>query len=621
MRRITFLLLLVPLFSATILFADEKPEDTTDKNPSYQITITADRLEESVTQTSDSVSVITRDEIETHQWHYVLDALRQVPGVSIVQSGSPGKVTSLFLRGAGSAQVLVFIDGIPINNPYFGGISFEDLTTDNVERIEVLKGPQSPLYGSDSIGGVIQIISRKGQQGNQIHAGFEAGSFQTFREKAGISGAQDAFDYALTFSRQDSDGQTSNDAFNENVISGRGGIRLSDRTNLSFTGQMYDSEIGIPFHFVFDPILFATVIEASPLQRGTSNLALIGTGLQHTSGAYLNLNASFAYTRRDFHSEDPGTFFAASDNKSDVFQLTLQNDFQLGAGNTLSAGYEYEHQKIEAQDSSNGSYPLKSVDDNALFVQDKLESGPWILTAGVRWDHYNTFGDTTNPRVSVAYKLQEEWKVRGSYGRGFRAPSAGDLGLPFFGNPDLKPEQSESWEVGTDYYHHNSDFSASYFHNAYDDLITFDPATFIAGNVANAKAQGLELAYSTSYGNWRFGAGYMFLDTEDEATGLQLPRRPKHSGSFQVAYKTSRWEASLNLNSIGDRLESDFLAFPPADVFNPGYTKLDLAGRYELLSWLKLKGRIENLTDAEYEEVLFYKAPGIGFYGGFDVEW
>ena len=614
-KHITKILMLVSMLLPFAGWADDE-----DKKIDYQLTVTGDRLEEPANDKSDSIAVITEEQIRENQWNYVLDAIRTIPGVDVVQSGSPGKVTSVFLRGAGSAQVLVLIDGVPVNNPYFGGVNFEDLTTDNVERIEVLKGPQSPLYGSDSIGGVIQIFTRKGKGETAFRTGFEGGSFQTFREKAGLTGQQGKADYSVAFSRQDSQGQFDNDEFSENIFSARSGYRWSEHTELTFTGNVFDSTTGVPFHTVFDPVTFQPTLQASPLQQQESNLGVLSAGMKHESGPYLNLSTQFAYTRRTFSFVDPGSFFADSTNDSDIYQLTFQNDFQIQDNNTLTAGYEYEHQKIDAQDNLNGVYPLKSVDDNAVFLQNKFENSQWILTAGFRFDHYNTFGDTFNPRISAAYRFTQSSKVRGSYGEGFRAPSAGDLGLPFYGNPDLKPEKSRSWEVGFDQnWANHVTFSASWFHNDYDDLITFDPNTFIAGNVAKAKAQGLEISGSCYRQGWEFGGGYTYLDTEDKTTGLPLPRRPKHSASFQVGYRTNQWGAKLNLTAVGERFENDFLTSPSQNVFNPGYGKLDVAVHYQILPSLRLKGRIENLLDKKYEEVLHYPALSRGFYGG--IEW
>jgi vitamin B12 transporter len=616
---LTQIVFICVLLVASVVWAQEQEEDQTQPIE-YQMTVSGDRLEETTAEKTDSIVVITREQIELNQWNYVLDAVRSVPGVSVVQSGSPGKVTSLFLRGAGAAQVLVLLDGVPINNPYFGGVNFEDLTTDNVERIEVLKGPQSPLYGSDSIGGVIQIITRQGEGDTSIRTSFEGGSFDTFRERASLHGAQSAIDYSLSFSRQDAEGQFNNDEFSENIFSGRAGYKWSDNTRADFTVNVFDSQTGIPFHTIFDFATFLPALEASPLQNQESNLAVFSAGIKHGGGPLLNLRTQFAYTRRTFSFQDPGSFFADSTNDSDIFQLTVQNDLQWNEQNTLSGGYEFEHQNINAQDNLNGEYPLKSVDDHALFLQNKFETQSWILTAGFRYDHYNTFGDTFNPRVSAAYRWNRDTKVRASYGEGFRAPSAGDLGLPFYGNPNLKPEKSRSWEVGFDRSWNNGVLiSASWFHNDYDELITFDPNTLVAGNVAEASAHGLELYVAFSYARWQIGAGYTYLDTEDEVAQLPLFRRPKHSGSFQLGYDTAKWGASLHLTAVGEKFENDFLTFPVQNVFNPGYGKLDLAAHYQLFESLRLKGRIENLLDKEYEEALHFPALPRGFYGG--IEW
>lgn len=187
------ILLLWFLLSTVCVFAQDREAESLrdlslEELINVRITVTGDRLEESVAEKSDAITIITKEEIEAHQWRFVNDALRHVPGLTLVQSGSPGKVTSVFLRGAAASQVMVLIDGIPINNPYAGGVNFEDLTTDNIERIEVLRGPQSPLYGSDSIAGVIQIITRKGASTDSFEASFEGGSFSTLREKAALHG-------------------------------------------------------------------------------------------------------------------------------------------------------------------------------------------------------------------------------------------------------------------------------------------------------------------------------------------------------------------------------------------------------------------------------------------------
>lgn len=602
--RFPFLFLTI-LLSAGFVRAQNADQPAPD-NPTYQVTVTADRLEESVTDKTDSITIITRDEIEAHQWNYVIDALRATPGITILQSGSPGKVTSTFLRGASATQMLVLLDGVPVNNPYFGGIDLENLTTDNVERIEVLKGPQSPLYGSDSMAGVIQIFTRRGQGPMSLHTAFEGGSFQTYRESVGMLGAKDRLDYSLDYSRHDTNGQTDNDEFRQNVFTAQTGYRWTDNTRIKAVSRVYDSHTGIPVDAFFQP---------TPLQNQNSSLWLFSGGVEHHAGDFVNLNAVVSYNKRNYHIEDPQSVFVPlTESESGDTEFNLQNDFRI-VGSTLSAGYEFEHQAIQGRDI-NGTFLDQTIQNHALFVQDKMEAGKLIVAAGVRWDRFNTFGNTVNPRISAAYKIAADSKLRASFGTAFRAPSAGDLYYPFYGNPDLKPEKSQSWEVGFDQYWRGAQFSASWFRNNYDDLITFDPLTFLAGNVAKAKTQGLELAGSYSVEAWKFSADYTYLDAKDEIADRRLYRRPKHTANLTAEYRASRWGAAVSLLAMGNRLETDYRPFPSVDVLNPGFATLSLAAQYQLTEALQLKGRLENLTDKQYEQILGYPSPGIGFYGG-----
>lgn len=612
MRRLfIFSLLYTFLTLSSVCFAqDEQQPADPDQEIEYEISVTADRLEEPVKEKTDSVTIITREDIEQQQWRYVVDALREVPGLTVVRSGSPGKTTSLFLRGGNSEQVLVLIDGVQINDPFFGGVAIEEVTTDNVERIEIVRGPQSPLYGSDAMSGTINIISRKGEVGTQASASFEGGSFETFREKAGILGSSGRASYSLAYSRQDSQGQFENDEFRQNNFSGNTNFAFSDTTELSVNARVHDSHTGIPFSF-------ADVV--SPLRNQDTQLTVIGTSLRHSEGEFVNLKTHFSFTHFDFLFDDPDdVFFGFSEHTSRTFQAGLQNDFQVSENDTVTVGYEFEQQGIDAHDN-NGPIPdLNDFDTtiHAIYAQNKWESARWILTAGLRFDHHNTFGDTVNPRISVAYRPENDWKIRASFGTAFRAPTAGDLAFPFFGNPDLDPEESKSWELGVDHYwNETAVFSVSYFRNDYENLISFDE-NFVAANVAEAKSQGLELSGSARHDHWNFTASYTFLDTEDEIENHQLFRRPRHSGSVRVGYETGKWGASFHVLAVGERLEQDFSTFPAENVLNPGYAKVDLAGNYRVNSWLKLHGRIENLLDKEYSEALTFPALGIGAYGG-----
>ena len=554
LRRLFFTTFSLSFFLLFGSFLSAEQDETDDIE--YSVTVTADRLEEPLKEKSDSVTVIDREEIERHQWRYVSDALRDVAGIAIVQSGSAGKTTSAFIRGANSDQVLVLVDGIKTNDPYFGGISLQSLTSDNIERIEIVRGPQSTLYGSDSIGGVINIITRKGRGGIHPHLEMEAGAFQTFREKAGISGGTERVDYSLAFSRQDSEGQFDNDEFRENSVSGKGTIRLSTPTELSFTGRFHDSHVGIPFNALYLP---------SSLRNQDDRLAVFGTSLSHSTGKLLNATTRFSLSNNESTFEDPEDAFPFSTHNSDVLHAAFQNDFVLTSQNVLSAGFEFEHQSIDASDQNGSITDLNDYrsDIASVYIQNKFESNQWILTAGVRSDHYNTFGNTVNPRISAAYLPNTKWKIRGNFATGFRAPTAGDQFYPFYGNPELQPEESKSWEVGFDHSPaDNLSVSAVWFHNTFTNLITFDPNTFLAANIAEATTKGLEITGSYTPGAWSVLVAYTYLDSRDDVENHRLFRRPTHTGSIRLSYDTNRWGSSVRVLGVGDRLEADFGVFP-----------------------------------------------------------
>jgi vitamin B12 transporter len=601
------------LIACAVVSSAQEDEQTNENNPEiqYDISVTADRLEESLKEKTDSITIITREDIERQQWRYVTDALREVAGLAVVQTGSAGKTASLFLRGGNSEQVLVMINGVQINDPFFGGVDIQNVTTDNVERIEVVRGPQSPLYGSDSIAGVINIITRSGTPDTRITASFEGGSFETFREIAGITGTSKGATYSLNYSRQDSQGQFENDEFDQNSFSGNVAFAFNEQTGLDAIVQVHDAHVGIPFNSTNEP---------APLRNQDTLMTVIGTSLKHMDGEYLNLTGRVSFTFLDFVFADPNDpFLTLNEHDSVTFQAGFQNDFQLSVEDTVTIGYEFEHQGLDAGDSFGAIPDLDAYDTtvHAVYAQNKWEGKRWILTAGFRFDHHTTFGSTWNPRISVAYKPNADWKIRGSFGTGFRAPTAGDLFFPFYGNPDLEPEKSDSWEFGIDHFwNEHALLSVSVFRNDYEDLITFDPNTFIAGNVAAAVSQGVELSQSFEYGNWDLAASYTYLDTQDEIEDHQLLRRPRHSGSARIGYQQEKWGASFRILGIGERLEADFSVFPTQNVFNPGYVKADLAAHYRLNSWMKVNGRIENLFDDEYSEVLTFPAPGIAAYAG-----
>ena len=595
------------------------------EEPKYRATVvvTADRLQEPLEEVTDSVTVITRQQIEEKQASNVADLLREVPGLDIVRSGSPGKVTSVFLRGSDSDQVLIQIDGVTVNDPVFGGFDLGQLSTDNLERIEILRGPQSPLYGSDAIAGVINILTRKGAGPTRLEGSAEGGNYGTFRGNGSVSGSAGPAYYSCSASRFMTDGlssvrtfertiETNNDDFEQTVFSGRAGYQSAERQS-DVSLRYSDGSFGVPI----------SADLPTPLRGGTSTTLTLSASHRERLADGWHASATVAYADREDRAHDPEdpfgfTFF---DVFSNTWKVNLQSDAEIAGGQLLSVGYEFEQADGREQDSF--SQLDGTITTQAFFAQDKLSWGRLLMTAGVRYDHNSHFGSDTNPRISAAYDLGAGARLRGSIGTGFRAPLLGELLPPFFGNGDLQPEESTSFDLGyeQEFASRGARLGATYFQNNFDNLIDFDTGTFRFQNVAQARTRGLEL-----YGQLRLHAGthlsanYTYLEARNQTSDQRLLRRPTHRGNIYLHQDLTRaLSLGLNANLVGARLDDDFRADHPGREVNPGYVKVDLLLDYLWSPQLSFYGRVENLFGRDYQEALGFDTLGLAARVGLRV--
>jgi len=573
---------------------------------SETVVVTADRLPEPLDDTTDSVSVITAADLERAQVTTVADALRDLAGLSVIRSGSAGHNTSVFVRGANSTQLLVLVDGVEIDDPFFGGVDFGALSTAGVERIEIVRGAQSPLYGSAAMSGVINIITApadpaKGLAGT-VRA--EGGSLATNNESVQLSGGSETLQWKAGGAHYDTAGQLRNDDFRNVQLNGNLLWSLGTGSTLRLHGFGSDAHVGIPFngstrtlHRDFD----------AQLGAGGVNYVRHGSDL-------LSLEAGVSVTHRKngFHDpEDP--FGTSSSHDSTLWKATVQNSMRFDA-HTVTVGVEEKHEDVTA--SSNEQPALdETLRTTAVYAQDKLDLGRLRLTGGARIDHHSRFGNHASPRLSASYQLSDAFRIRAAAGQAFRSPSAGELAYPFYGNPGLGPETSRSYEAGVDLAVARASVSLTGFSTSYRDLITFDPATFVAANIARATIRGAELTAGMSLTpEWRLEGSYTHLLTRDEGTDLPLYRRPRNAGSLALSYATELWSVSGNMNAIGRRFETDYRIF--MDRYHSGYATVDVAGAYRLWPSLQLTARAENLLDREYEEAFEFPATGRTFYAG-----
>jgi vitamin B12 transporter len=573
------------------------------------VIVTATRIPTPPEDVGSAVTVISRDQIEESQARSVTELLRDVPGVSVVQSGRPGGQTSVFLRGVNSNQTLFMIDGARINNPLNGLVTLANLTPDQIERIEIVRGPQSTLYGADAIGGVINIITRKGTGKPTGSISLEGGSHNLFRQSADVSGAYSNLDYAVSLSHLDTDNVFRNDDFENLTVSSSVGYRVLDNLKLDATVRYTKAETGVPGAIIGG-------VPSSLTERLLDETLFVRVGMDFTPFEFWRQSLFVAETHEELL--DRGDPAVRSDSLTDVVQVGWQNTFPLADWNTLIAGLDWYYNR--GHFAGFGSVFDANVDNTAAFVQDQVTLWKRLsLTGGGRFDHHSQFGDKFTYRFAGALRVTDTTRLKASAGTGFKAPTLNDLFFPGFSNPALKPEESFGWDAGfeQDICGGRATLGARYFENSIDNLIAFPPPTFLPANVERARTQGLELTLlARPLTNLTLWANYTWLiAAKNLSTGADLLRRPEHTGSVGASYRfLKRFALHTDATLVGPRDDLDPVTF--ATVRNASYIKWDAALTVDITKHLQLFGRVENLLDDQFEEAKGFPALGRVFYAG-----
>lgn len=622
--------------------------------PLEEVVVTATRTPVPREKVAQSVTVIDRKVIEQSGARDVLELLRRVPGLSVSRAGSRGGTATLFPRGGESDFNLVLIDGVKVNEAG-GFFDFSRLTTENVERIEILRGPQSALYGSEAMGSVIQVFTRRGKGPPRVEGSALGGSFGTFEEGVSLTLGEGPFGLSVSGGRVDSEGILPlNNDFRQTVASARldatagevGEFQLSTRyTRGRFhfpTGSAGDR---------FDP--------PDPRQLTDQKLLVLSPRAEVTWVPWWRhvLQLGFTHQERLFRDpEDPGVDFL--DFRSETKERRLSADYSShielpklsGWAGLLTLGGAIEDEAFDQRTRLvlGGTLSTARTErvrtNRAAYGQVQVNFlERFFLTPGVRFDDNTTFGFETSPRVSGAFIFPgSETKLRATYAKGIKAPAFLELfGLgTLVGNPDLKPERSEGWEVGIDQPLFGRRFlaEATFFHNRFTNLIAFvgGPGPNFQ-NIQSARSLGVELSSTLSPGfGLSFIGSYTFTKTEvlDDGgvggtafpKGQDLLRRPRHKGSLEIGYEGRGIQTRLSLLVVGEAIDRDFSSFPERRVTLPGYQRLDLGFSYELPeNWMGRRGirillRGENLLDQDYEEAFGFSSPGVSLLAGFKVD-
>jgi len=617
--------MLPPVVFPMVLAAQQRT-DTVTLAP---VVVTATRLPARADALPTSVTVISGAQLRADGIRTVAEALRIVPGAAVVTTGPWGGQASLFLRGGESDYVKVLIDGVPQNAPG-GSYDFANLTTDNVERIEVVRGPTSVLYGSDAVTGVVQIFTRDGRGAPRAAVAFGGGTYATNAVEVTASGGDDRAGYAIGLSRFASDGiyRFNNDYRNE-VLSGRLRLKPDARTDAAMSVRYGDALYHFPTDGSGDPVSN----NQHQLDRGPS----VGLELGHAfsdnvegrvTGTWHRDNTQYAIAPNG--PSDTTTFPFSSSDWVTRAGLDGRANLRLSGGHVVTVGGAFEHETMQGT-TLNGS---RSRDDGAAYLQlvTDLER-PFSVTLGARLDDNQRFGTYATYRVGLSFRVHGGTRAIASIGTGFKEPNFFENYATGFvrGNPDLQPEHSFTWEAGLEHHIPGTAVTAraTYFNQRFRDLIDYNGSGSVRYNYLNvpgADARGLEIAAEAPLGRAvRVTAGYTFLDTRVTKggadtgstalflTGQPLLRRPWHSATLALSYRLGR-RGSMTLTALytGRRPDVDYRTFRRDTL--PSYTRVDLAGQLDLLRpqggapGLAVVGKVENLFDAPYQEVTNFPA-------------
>jgi vitamin B12 transporter len=593
-----------------------------------EVVVTATRIPTPESQVASSVTIITAGEIEARQLQTLPDVLKDVPGLNVVRSGGPGGQTSVFMRGTNSNHTKVFVDGIDVNDPSSPTASFDFglFLAQDIAKVEVLRGPQSGLYGSDAIGGVINIITKSGSGPASVVARVEGGSFDTFNQSAALGGSVDGFHYTANIEHFHSGatpvtpldllapGEKRIDDYYDNLTaSTKLGLNLSDVFDLGLVGRYTDTHLrntGENFA-TFPGTPDSTQSRDHTHQyytRGTAHLALFDGHFEQTLGvAYSNLNSSAT------SPDGP-----PSDYSGTRLKLDWQGNVKLGSDEILVLGAE--HQKDEITNPISASTAIHSgyVELQSAFA------GDFFNTLSIRYDDNDRFGSKVTYRLAPAYLIGATGtKLKASVGSGFKAPTLAEMfqnfpNFDFFGNPNLRPESSVGYDFGFEQRLADSvRFGVTYYRNNIKNLIADNAAFTSYANVGRAVTDGVEsfVAYQPMQA-LELRADYTFTQAYDDILHEVLLRRPKHKASVTAEWRpTAKLSVSPSVLYVGSWIDGN-RDFSIPRLTAGGYTIADVAANYELTGRLSIFGRVDNLFGRRYQEPVGFLQPGRGAYAG-----
>lgn len=601
------------------------PSKSTPQPESVVVTVSTDAVP--LSEVSASVTIISRDEIESSQATTVFDLLQHTPFLHVSQAGSRGGLTTASIRGGDPNFTLILLDGIPVNDPtnlLGGSFDLATLHLGNVERIEIIRGPISSRHGSEAIGGALNIISRKGQGPLNTLLNVQGGNFQNWEVGIRTSGSFKAWDYAASISHFGIGEQVENDNFESTQLSVKSGVSPSDTTSIDLVFRLHDRNTNsFPPNGGGPEFSLLREFKHSEVQEG-----ILGLAWQHQISPTWFYKINFDYYDRLEHSQTPAILdtvppTAAAqpplDSKSDFerTRVTFTNVWDLGLGFQIGTDLSLKHETADVKTLIAKQYPAPfSLDRHTWSGGGELRfvQGRYQFDAGIRIDNSNDADYEISPRLGGSLQLGNQGtRIKTSWGEGFKLPSFFALGEPNVGNPNLRPETSKGFDIGVEQPIEGLHglISVSYFNNAFKNLIDFSPELFRLVNRLEVTSKGIEIEINNTLSDsLQFGGHVAYVDTAIIGTTEPLRDRPGWKGGLHLDWRPHyQWRINFKNTWIGERF--DFQVPVPEQTRVSGYNTSSLGATYQANEAVTLFTRIDNLFNSKFHRFVGFPDPGL----------
>ena len=587
--------------AATIAGGAIADQTTVSNKKAEEVIVTATRTEQTYAETLASVTVFTREDIAKLQAQSLAELLSRAPGMSATINGGRGANAGISLRGNQTDHSLFLVDGVRVGSSTLGSTSVQYIDPELIERVEIVRGPKSSLYGSDALGGVINIITRKADANKPLLIKAGIGNYETSNMAVSFGHKAENYHFNLTASHQYTGGYdfTSNevapndddDAFRQDSLGFNGGVEVNKDLSLTLSYQLNESESEYDAN-CGDALTYMPVA-CSPYTDSKTQALNLGGQWQVLEAWTTALNVGSSEDESEILADDIdiSTTYNGGEYITEKTDIAWQNDIRLHETALLTLGYDYLKEEVDGTTA----YDENERDNKAGFVQLQYMQGAVSANLGARNDDNEQFGSHDTYNASVGYDINADLKIVASYGEAFKAPTFNDLYFPFFGNPNMIPEESDTYEIAMKGFGNDYSWTISAYQNDIENLIQYNALIFANDQIAKARTKGLEATFEKNVYGWLVNTSLTLLDTEDKATGNELARRPEQVLNIDIDRSFNQWSVGASLYAVNSRYD---------DAANTselnGYGTVALRSAYAVNDEWKLQLKVDNLFDKDY---------------------